>query len=189
VQSGLDTFHKQANPSRAAALFRQVLALNPDHDGATPQLARALDQGGKPEEALPGAMAESIEYYNQRRYHEGFGNVAPARGTRVEWLGCQDKVQFRQLATGLHADASKAATAQNHSASRPQKGFLVLQNRPPAVKLKRIRAEKGDSSLSGTPLSTVKGASAGEQAAAEQDEAAGLRRRGRSNERLRYPIR
>jgi thioredoxin-like negative regulator of GroEL len=49
----LDTFHKQANPSRAAALFRQVLALNPDHDGATPQLARALDQGGKPEEALP----------------------------------------------------------------------------------------------------------------------------------------
>jgi hypothetical protein len=47
-------------------------------------------------------MAEFIEYYNQRRYHEGLGNVAPDRVTRVEWLGCQDKVQFRQLAAGLH---------------------------------------------------------------------------------------
>ena len=29
-------------------------------------------------EALKRAMAEFIEYYNQRRYHEGIGNVAPA---------------------------------------------------------------------------------------------------------------
>jgi putative transposase len=29
-------------------------------------------------EALHRAMAEFIEYYNQRRYHEGIGNVAPA---------------------------------------------------------------------------------------------------------------
>jgi hypothetical protein len=34
---------------------------------ATLQLAKALDQGGKPEEALPGAMAEFIEYYKQHR--------------------------------------------------------------------------------------------------------------------------
>jgi len=27
---------------------------------------------------------------------------SPARATRVEWLGCRDKVQFRQIATGLH---------------------------------------------------------------------------------------
>jgi alpha-L-fucosidase len=27
---------------------------------------------------------------------------SPARVAKVEWLGCQDKVQFRQLATGLH---------------------------------------------------------------------------------------
>ena len=33
-------------------LFRQVLALNPYHDLATLQLTKALDQGGKPEEAL-----------------------------------------------------------------------------------------------------------------------------------------
>ncbi len=29
-------------------------------------------------EALKRAMADFIEYYNQRRYHEGIGNVAPA---------------------------------------------------------------------------------------------------------------
>ena len=27
---------------------------------------------------------------------------SPARVTRVAWLGCQDKVRFRQLAAGLH---------------------------------------------------------------------------------------
>jgi hypothetical protein len=27
---------------------------------------------------------------------------SPARVAKVEWLGCQDKVQFRQLATALH---------------------------------------------------------------------------------------
>ena len=63
--------------SGAAALFRQVLALDPDHDVAALQLAKALDQGGEPEEALQGAMAEFIEYDNQRRYHEGLGNVVP----------------------------------------------------------------------------------------------------------------
>jgi hypothetical protein len=29
-------------------------------------------------EALERALAEFIEYYNQTRYHEGIGNVAPA---------------------------------------------------------------------------------------------------------------
>jgi transposase InsO family protein len=29
-------------------------------------------------EALRAAMAEFIEFYNHRRYHEGIGNVAPA---------------------------------------------------------------------------------------------------------------
>jgi hypothetical protein len=27
---------------------------------------------------------------------------APASVARVEWLGCQDKIQFQQLATALH---------------------------------------------------------------------------------------
>jgi|SRR5208283_1016279 len=92
----------EGQSQRVAALFRQVQALNPDHDGATLQLAKVLDQRGKPEEALPGAMAEFIEHYNQRHYHEGLGDVASARVTRVGRLVCQDKVQFRQLATGLY---------------------------------------------------------------------------------------
>ena len=29
-------------------------------------------------EALRGAMAEFIEFYNDRRYHEGIGNATPA---------------------------------------------------------------------------------------------------------------
>ena len=40
-------------------------------------------------EALKRAMAEFIEYYNHRRYHEGIGNVAPAEvyyGRREEIL-------------------------------------------------------------------------------------------------------
>jgi putative transposase len=40
-------------------------------------------------EVLQRAMAEFIEYYNQRRYHEGIGNVAPAEvyyGRREEIL-------------------------------------------------------------------------------------------------------
>ena len=53
MQEGLDALYKQANPSDAAARFREVLARNPDHYGATLQLAKALDRAGKPEEALP----------------------------------------------------------------------------------------------------------------------------------------
>jgi cytochrome c-type biogenesis protein CcmH/NrfG len=35
------------------ALFWQALTLNPDHCVTTLRLTRAMDQGGKPEEALP----------------------------------------------------------------------------------------------------------------------------------------
>ncbi|MGA8074897.1 MAG: tetratricopeptide repeat protein [Candidatus Acidiferrales bacterium] len=53
MQEGLDALYKQGDPSDAAARFREVLARNPDHYGATLQLAKALDRAGKPEEALP----------------------------------------------------------------------------------------------------------------------------------------
>jgi tetratricopeptide (TPR) repeat protein len=53
MQTGLDALYKHADPADAAAHFRQVLARNPDHYGATLQLAKALDRAGKPEEALP----------------------------------------------------------------------------------------------------------------------------------------
>ena len=53
MEAGLDALYKQSNPTEAAAQFRQVLARNPEHYGATLQLAKALDRAGKPEEALP----------------------------------------------------------------------------------------------------------------------------------------
>jgi hypothetical protein len=61
----LNALQKQANPSATAELFRQVLTLNPDRYGATLQLTKALDQGRKPEEAVPDEremleMAEAV---------------------------------------------------------------------------------------------------------------------------------
>jgi tetratricopeptide (TPR) repeat protein len=52
MQAGLDALYKQGEPSKAAARFREVLARNPDHYGATLQLAKALDGAGKPEESV-----------------------------------------------------------------------------------------------------------------------------------------
>jgi tetratricopeptide (TPR) repeat protein len=53
MKAGLDALYQQSDPNGAAALFRQVLSINPDHYGATLQLAKALDRAGKPDEALP----------------------------------------------------------------------------------------------------------------------------------------
>jgi tetratricopeptide (TPR) repeat protein len=52
MQAGLDALYKQGKPSEAADRFRAVLARNPDHYGATLQLAKALDGAGKPQESL-----------------------------------------------------------------------------------------------------------------------------------------
>ncbi len=53
MAEGLDALYKRADPAAAVARFQEVLALNPDHYGATLQLAKALDRAGRPEEALP----------------------------------------------------------------------------------------------------------------------------------------
>ena len=65
METGLDDLYKREDPSGAAACFRQVLARNPEHYGATLQLAKALDRAGKPDEALAVwrkmlGMAEAI---------------------------------------------------------------------------------------------------------------------------------
>ena len=44
---GLDLMYKQSNLPGAAAQFRQVLARNPTHYGATFQLAKTLDLQGQ----------------------------------------------------------------------------------------------------------------------------------------------
>ena len=53
MKTGLDLLYTRNDPAGAAAEFRKVLALNPNHHGATFQLATALDRAGKPEEARP----------------------------------------------------------------------------------------------------------------------------------------
>src|SRR5262249_43233201 len=51
MNAGLDAFYKRGDPAAAVVHFRQVLALNPNHYGATFQLAKALDAAGRAEEA------------------------------------------------------------------------------------------------------------------------------------------
>ena len=53
MRHGLDALYTQHDPAAAAAEFRQVLAQNPTHYGATFQLATALDAAGKRAEARP----------------------------------------------------------------------------------------------------------------------------------------
>lgn len=53
MKSGLDLLYTKRDPNAAAAEFRKLLALNPRHYGATFQLAAALDQAGKKNEARP----------------------------------------------------------------------------------------------------------------------------------------
>jgi Tfp pilus assembly protein PilF len=51
MKMGVDMLYVRNDPTGAAVQFRQVLAMNPGHYGATYQLAVALDRSGKPGEA------------------------------------------------------------------------------------------------------------------------------------------
>jgi polyisoprenoid-binding protein YceI len=51
--AGLTALYQRHDPLEAAKDFREVLARNANHYGATLQLAKALDQAGKKDEALP----------------------------------------------------------------------------------------------------------------------------------------
>lgn len=53
MNQGLDLLYRKGDPAEAGDKFRQVLQRNPTHYGATFQLAKALDQAGKSNEARP----------------------------------------------------------------------------------------------------------------------------------------
>jgi tetratricopeptide (TPR) repeat protein len=53
MAAGLYALNNRRDPRAAAVEFRKVLERNPKHYGATFQLAKALDQAGKPKEAHP----------------------------------------------------------------------------------------------------------------------------------------
>ena len=65
MRAGLAALYQRNDPAAAVARFREVLARNPTHYGATLQLAKALDRSGRPDEALEAwkkilAMAEAV---------------------------------------------------------------------------------------------------------------------------------
>jgi tetratricopeptide (TPR) repeat protein len=51
MKAGLDALYSKNDPAAAVSNFRKVLAINPNHYGATFQLAAALDRAGDPAEA------------------------------------------------------------------------------------------------------------------------------------------
>lgn len=53
MKAGLDALYSKKDPGAAIDEFRKVLTLNPNHYGATFQLATAFDQAGKRAEARP----------------------------------------------------------------------------------------------------------------------------------------
>ena len=53
MKAGLDALYGRKDAAAAVAEFQKVLGMNPNHYGATFQLAKALDQAGKPAEARP----------------------------------------------------------------------------------------------------------------------------------------
>jgi Tfp pilus assembly protein PilF len=53
MKAGLGALYEKKDAAAAVVEFRKVLEINPNHYGATFQLAKALDQTGKPAEARP----------------------------------------------------------------------------------------------------------------------------------------
>ena len=53
MKAGLDALSARHDPGVAVAAFRKVLEHNPNHYGATFQLAAALEAAGRPDEARP----------------------------------------------------------------------------------------------------------------------------------------
>lgn len=53
MSAAVETLYTKHDPAGAAVLFRKILARNPEHYGATFQLATTLDQAKKPAEARP----------------------------------------------------------------------------------------------------------------------------------------
>ncbi|HSP98292.1 MAG TPA: tetratricopeptide repeat protein [Candidatus Dormibacteraeota bacterium] len=65
MREGLDALYARHDPYAGAAKFREVLALDPAHYGATVQLAYALEAAGQPDDARAmwekvAVMAESL---------------------------------------------------------------------------------------------------------------------------------
>lgn len=72
MEAGLDALYNRKDYEEAAMQFRKVLERNPNHYGATFQLAMALDQAGKKNEARPfwEKALKMAEGYNDKKTAE-----------------------------------------------------------------------------------------------------------------------
>lgn len=81
MAEGLDALYTQKDPAKAAARFREVLAADPNHYGATYQLASALEQTHD----VPAARAMWAKMLNLAEASHDEATVAHAR-TRIAAL-------------------------------------------------------------------------------------------------------
>ena len=80
MQAGLTSLYQGHEPLTAISHFRAVLARNPEHFGATLQLAKALDQAGQADEAV-------IVWKKMLEMAEAAGNADTAAAARARLAG------------------------------------------------------------------------------------------------------
>ncbi|MDC0741774.1 tetratricopeptide repeat protein [Polyangium mundeleinium] len=83
---GLAALYTQNDPVLAAARFREVLAQNPDHYGATYQLATALEQAGDPRSARP-------LWVKMATMADGIGDMKTAEHARARVAAIDERVR------------------------------------------------------------------------------------------------
>jgi Flp pilus assembly protein TadD len=77
MSAGLHALYSGRDPNAAIVQFRKVLEKNPNHYGATFQLAMALDQSGKPNDARP--VWEQVLKMAEENKDKDTANTARAR--------------------------------------------------------------------------------------------------------------
>ncbi len=116
---GLDALYTKRDPAAAAARFREVLAQNPEHYGATFQLATALDQAGDLRAAQPVwqkmlAMAEATQD----------GKTADTARARLAEI---DKVLGAPAANDPDAEAMRDAVSTLYTKRDPAAAAVQLR--------------------------------------------------------------
>ena len=107
MHAGVEALYTRHDPGAAAPLFRQILARNPTHYGATYQLAAALEQAGKPDEARPLwervlAMAEG---------YKDSATMDTARARLAQSAAASEQAMMKEGMDALYARHDPAAAA------------------------------------------------------------------------------
>jgi Tfp pilus assembly protein PilF len=113
MKAGLDALYARNDTTKAATEFRDVLKRNPNHYGATFQLAMALDRAGKMGEARP--LWEKVLSMAEAARDEGTATTARGRLAKPA-VTSEEAIQAAMMQSGLDLLYSKgdpsAAAAQ-----------------------------------------------------------------------------